>query len=1087
MTDPCLTLALRNASLCGPFDPMSLLAASGIDPATAAGDALTGALSRHVDETLLRDSGGALKLHWMLKPDSRRTALADLVNAHLTEAALRNAPRPAPQDRLAPVLRAILSGRAPGEPARSPAEPRALHLARCLAHWGIVHDAAQFAAAAPSMVTARLHTLRGDAADRIRRLQRARDIETVLPHLPAGPDEPPRTIPLFGRDHYRRRLTRHLEGHGDDPRPVLLTGIGGAGKSALLAAILQGWQTDPKAPIMLLLDFDRRQLASGDPVQMLHEIFRQLSAAIGTCPGIAADDRETVHDFLSQLRHDLPALTNIGTARSFDSQMSFIRTAILPRLAEARLEALRNRPIALVLDSFEAVDRQGGGVVTNLLLIEQHLRDKGLFGLRSVVSGRAEPADEAQLDTFFGPKSRRVNLRGVGKVSGGRLLERHDTAGIFTRREDREAASEALGGHPLALMVLGRYAATYDGTGAELLAEMKLDKRFRAEFAHVYLYERILLRISNPDVRALAHPGLALRHLNADLIRLILAKPCFGHAITPEKARDLLEELTREYWLVEPEPGAYPLRHRADLRRLMLPGLFADPRQGDRPEEAERKSDLATRARAVCEAAAGFYDKGPGKDDPAHGWWSNLTAREREVEATYYRALGSEMTPWFREDFAHQLDFVLGDDLETLPPAWTARVRVLRGDALSEADRANLPEDLMVLAVDAATKRMTRQGSVTGTVQIKGQKVVEFIYPDPKVEIEVPRSKDEADLPDAARSEIAASTARGEIVEAFLNADFHAVIEAAHSLNEKDENNFLNDYYQDDIWEQPLWYFLLSAAAVRGRVNTASSNERELTRLHSRIGKVIETIDDGMIDTAGQLLNDLLFPTIDGTSAERSPLRNNRLQGRAVMSALRGEPRLNESSGIMIAASALALASPLSALARDGSTLASMPLPRQIIEWVGPLADKLPPRLGQIQDAYRSSAPSFFVGEDLAAISQHDGPEFVRLFRGLSPDLYSPTATVMRDLPPHIVDGLLDTLIAMTGEAWPYELNLSDVRPFAPESASTYVETVDQFGLLGELLGLLADHDPRAATLKRMHDVIGLWFFGLALPEDDAR
>ncbi|MCB2130425.1 MAG: ATP-binding protein [Rhodobacteraceae bacterium] len=1080
MTDPRLTLALRNASLCGPFDPLALLVASGIDPATPAGDTLAGALSLHVEETLLHDRGGAPILRWTLKPDSRRAALADLVNGHLTGAALRNAPAPAPKDRLAPVLRAILSGTAPGEPARAPAEPRALHLVRCLAHWGTVHDAAQFAAAAPSMDKDRLQTLRGEAADRIRRLQRARDIETVLPHLPSAGGEAPRPIPLFGRDHYRRRLTGHLEGRGDDPRPVLLTGIGGAGKSALLAAILQGWQTDPKAPIMLLLDFDRRQLAPGDPVQMLHEVFRQLSAAIGTCPGLTADDRKGLHDFLSALRHDLPALTTTGTARSFDSQMSFIQTAILPRLADPKIAALRQRPIALVLDSFEAVDRQGGGVVTNLLSIERDLRESGLRGLRSVVSGRAEPADEAQLAKFFGPKSRRITLRGIGKVSGGRLLERHDSAGIFTRREDREAASEALGGHPLALMVLGRYASTYDGTGADLLAELKLDKRFRAEFAHVYLYERILLRIANPDVRALAHPGLVLRHLNADLIRLILAEPCFGHAIPPERAAALLADLTGEYWLVEPEPGTYPLRHRADLRRLMLPGLFAEPRRGDRPEEAARKADLATRARAVCDAAAAFYDKGPGKDDPAHGWWSALPPREREVEAAYYRALGSEMTPWFREDFAHQLDFVLGEDLETLPPAWIARVRVLRGDALSETDKAALPEDLRVLAVEAASKRMTRQGGVTGSMRARetGADVAG---------IKVSVSDAAEGPPEINISGITASTARSEIVEAFLGADFDTVVSASSYLDDKDEHELLSNSSLDGIWESPIWYSLLATAALSGAPPPLA---RKLSPSRAKVGKVFSTIDDGLLDVAGRLLNDLLFPTIDATSAERSPLRNNRMQGRAVVAALTGKTPLPEGKGILLAPGAFSLAAPLvgltGAATGTGDAALTLPLPRQIVDRTAPIAAKLPPRLSQLQDAYRATQPAFFAGEDLDFLTDYPGPSLLRYFRGLSPELYEPAAAVLRDFPPDKADERIDALIAAAGAAWPYELDLTELGPFRADRALTYVETADQYGLLGVLLGLMADDDPRAATLKRMHDVIGLWFFGLPLPDTPA-
>ena len=89
------------------------------------------------------------------------------------------------------------------------------------------------------------------------------------------------------------------------------------------------------------------------------------------------------------------------------------------------------------------------------------------------------------------------------------------------------------------------------------------------------LYGRILRHIANEKVRRLAHPGLVLRRITADLIEKVLAKPCNLELSSPEDATELFEALEREATLVDRDPATGDLVHRTDVRELMLPMLRA--------------------------------------------------------------------------------------------------------------------------------------------------------------------------------------------------------------------------------------------------------------------------------------------------------------------------------------------------------------------------------------------------------------------------------------------------------------------------------------------------------------------------------
>ncbi|MCQ0092537.1 ATP-binding protein [Roseovarius sp. M141] len=1043
------TLILRNASLSGGFDPLAMLNSVDLGPgARQYRDGALRVLSLQSTEHL--QSGG---YRWMVTPDCRRRALREFLSAAMIAQTLNAAPALEKGDVLGQILRTILRKEIPAVPERRAEETDDAYLARQLAHASATYDAAQFAEVVPALDTKWIESVRNAADLRIKTLQRRQDIQIVLP------------TKLYGRGHYKRILSRHLRALEDDPRPLLLTGAGGIGKSALVASLIHGWEGRADAPMIIFLDFDRRQLVGGSPVQMVHEVLRQLSVGLAN-KKLSAEKKEALIEFLRDVRRQLPALDTSGGERTYSSQFGRMLSAIFPRFQEPAAKPLHMMNIAMFFDSFEAVNRQGGGVVRTLMDIENSLRDNGLTNLRTIVSGRAAPLPEPDLTEAFGDEARRIDIGGLGAVSGARLLEHCDKAGVFRTVQERQTASDALGGHPLALRVLAKFAASHEGGATSLLEDLAHDPRFKAEFAQVYLYERILQRISDEDVRALAHPGLVLRQLNKDMIRLVLAVPCFGAPITSDRAADLMTRLRDEYWLVEEEPGDFPARHRSDLRRLMLPGLFAGPRPSDSGPTAARKTTLRNNARAVCVAAADLFEFGPPRGDAAHVWWRVMPPGVRQVEAAYYRALGTDLEPSFDLDYANRMHTILGEDLDTLPLVWVARVKALRGEPLSAAEWDQLPPNLRENAEAQTFKRMKVQGVGMGRVGAKT----------------APRKK-AADVSGAGTtpepSGIAADATpqhlAREIGRGFLLGQFDRASSLGPRYFDARRSEGLSVENGDDFWGTAVWQSILLAGALEGTGWEDDGHLSDLPPPMPDLYAAAKGASTGASDScADALIRALENP--DGWHApDRMPVRANRLAGRQIMEVLamsgarRKEP-------FVLSARAFCLA--VSPTDPSGVPPGEPPdLPGDLRRLLNPLYGAAPVTLGAMQEIYRLNEPIAIYPEELMKMSDPARVLFADMLRGLSPELYEPTGAFLRDQSPARVGEMVAHLTKDPGTHWPQDLRSDRKIPYREEEFGTVIETADQCGLLAGLLDLMAQDDARVAPLLRMHNLIGEWFF----------
>lgn len=1074
-------LAREVAAVSGCFDPDDLCRAIGLQRWSETRREFLGHLSRDIAEVTSSAPGAPRRYGWILSPDQRRSTLRQFLTQTQLGQVLDHAPTPWHDDLFGQALHRLLSGHDVAIP-----RPRATDddesLLEHLRQNAALLDAVQFVRVVPVLDMSVLDRLESEVKRQIQDIQKRRDLASGQPTR------------HFGYRNVRRRLSNFLRGKTVDTRPVLLTGTGGIGKSALLARLLQDWQTRQDAPITVILDFDRPQLKSGSPIQIAREILSQLATGVRRAIE-PADEAAAMSRTLRDLRGRLLTTDTFGDLRDHVSQAAALETNFPEWFQGDWAAKLREYPIALALDSFEAVDRQGGQVVTQILNVELWLRNH-LTGLRTVLSGRAAPLSGDELDRRFGPASRRIELRGLSLEAGAQLLEQEDNSlatdekpAVLTNPILRLQVSELLDGHPLALRIFVQYARGHQGDIDGLVDSLKQDEGFRAEFAHRFLYERILERINDPEMQKLAHPGLVLRQINDDLIRFVLAGPCLGlpdgSLPSEEEAARLGQKLRDEYWLVDEDEPPFTLRHRADVRRMMVAGLFAGPRANDTLEDRDRKTALRRDALAVCTAARDYFLNGPPREAGAEPMarWVALDEELREVQALHYAAfVAPEDPPAFDIGTARALDLSLGEDLETLPPAWRARVKIHLDRVLTREEAAHVPEDLREKAESQEFTAAVQHGLSAAeeefsTVSAASRKRA---APAPDIEAHQDRYR-----PDGSEW-LSASRLSRDIQRAFAAARFDEVAELGAQYIEA-----LSDQPQDEaeadtaealtrgFWRQPLWQCLLVAGTgtdtadlgtvAQSHVGSNQGYQSLLDAISSCVTGSGNELDFSGLRTAG------FRSYVDSYRLSESPLDDWLGRNLSLVSITSGPgsgpPAAPRSPrALALAAGRIGAEEEFASLFESVSDLASR------IEkfWAQGAVG-----LSEIAALYRQ----FGEDEDIVRLLQserlpHSDTAF-RMFRGLNPDLYPPLRHILDDQEGEVTVRLAQVL-SERARHWPRELRPEAVHGYTGRQSSNLVEAADQCGELGTLCAFLAEFDPRAATVREMFDRLSDWFFPFA-------
>lgn len=605
---------LACAALLGVFDPEKLVAAEGAER-----DARLRALAAVAVEvpvnvpTRFADAPVEVRWNWRLTPDGQRMGL-EQVPLGVERAALLQKVAALGGDAMTEAFLLLLKGakRAPAFVPKPGKAPRAADLPRLLRLMQAL-DLLVKAGVPLEGWAAEADLSRRLAQSTVKADKRAASAQ-ILPWKLQGRRAELAALERFAvagevRSPIRRWDANRVGSFVDAPA-VVLSGLGGSGKSALLEA-LRRRLARAGSVLQVTLDLDQPALRGGQRVALTQELLRQIGQARPQLDAQLSEVRQTLRGGV--------AMTTEGLSPSRDASAVYASLSELNRiLSEESQEEIR---LLLVFDTFEEALILGE---TRVRLIADWigLVGRSLLNPTVILSGRE--AGGLMSMALPGLAMQGGILLGDLSSAGGRALlrDQFDRRGVGAVDLVPDLV-RVFGADPLTLMMLARFA---EGMGKEgrdsrqALADLvgggssEARNRLDGEMRQTFLMSRILNRLPTQELVALASPGLVLREVTPVLIREVLAGPCkLKPGLTPAEAVELFERLEDMVWLVQrPSADEQRVVHVPALRRRMLPFVL----QGET-------------AQAVIAGAVGWYEARAAEGDPG-----------AEYEAMYYRALG---------------------------------------------------------------------------------------------------------------------------------------------------------------------------------------------------------------------------------------------------------------------------------------------------------------------------------------------------------------------------------------------------------------------------------------------------------------
>jgi cellulose synthase operon protein C len=476
----------------------------------------------------------------------------------------------------------------------------------------------------------------------------------------------------------REEELKQLEAYVQDKarsQPLFVFGSGGVGKSTLLAQFILSHIDAIQAPFAYI-DIDRSSIRPDEPLTLLLEIIGQLREQLPIDPNIMDS---LVNDIVQDIGivESGRQLESLGTRAGYREHISSLDNE-LGRVFAADEDGFKT--VIIFVDTFEEAQWFGPSIVNGLLDFLFALNDSQ--NVKLVLAGRVldkefvrremqnllEELSSGGIDAHEVVKLTSRLCVNVNLLAWEPALELLRTALEEMEQEpldevDLEEIIKIVTCNPMAIKLAARLLAI-DGMKKFKEQRNEFLAQLRAEKIQALLYGRILSHIRVKDARKVAYPGLVVRRLTPDVIREVLAKPCGLELTEARNEFDIFEDLKNEVALVTYHPADNSLRHRVDVRRVMLEDL----------EDHVGKDTV----RQIDEAAVAYY---AGKTDPA--------SRAEEI---YHRLRLKEPADaldgrWMPDAARYLKD--AGEDLPAQQQLWLARKLniTLADDVRQEADQ----------------------------------------------------------------------------------------------------------------------------------------------------------------------------------------------------------------------------------------------------------------------------------------------------------------------------------------------------------------------------------------------------------------
>jgi len=389
---------------------------------------------------------------------------------------------------------------------------------------------------------------------------------------------------------------------------VILTGLGGVGKSTLIAKFVRE-VLDADAATVAILDFDRPGINIDDQPWIAEEILRQLSEQN---PMLQEGQAAAIANIKQR---DDRILQKSVTSDKFEG--SSVSQQLLALVGEGIFAAgKQNKPFLLVLDTLEEITQKSAS--EQLFEWINTVVDM-LSPVRVVIifSGRLFDDQLKQFQRLSYVRKKTVEVNQFDTVIASHFLRKQ---GLSDTLSDKIARSELLPLRPLELKLIARVLKDGDLSFGALKRELSKKSNKGQELFAGVIYRRVLMRIPDKDVRAIAYPGLILRYITPALVRHVL-QPALGlKEMTMAEAEETVKKLAKFSWLTY-KSGQDQVWHRKDLRRSMLRLMIAQ-----QPDKAE----------SIRENAILYFQSG--------------TTAEDKSEELYHRLMGVR-SPKDGEDF----------------------------------------------------------------------------------------------------------------------------------------------------------------------------------------------------------------------------------------------------------------------------------------------------------------------------------------------------------------------------------------------------------------------------------------------------
>ena len=385
---------------------------------------------------------------------------------------------------------------------------------------------------------------------------------------------------------------KNIIGWHDKP-PLLIKGVGGVGKSALIAKVIaeQNTQMKGKSLPFIYIDFDLPGFSIAEPMTLLLESLRQIEIQNPAYAEII----DAIKRQISEMILDKDGNKTIEKTNASQRGLVFESIGDIIKRYNVEISKIRDTPILIVFDSFEEMQyRATSAQLFSFFTFIQEVSEL-IPRIRPIFVGRAE-IDESFLDFNFDA----LTITDFDERSAMALLERLDVKESSTR----EFIYKNFGGIPLMLLLA---ANVYNKEDVD-----KTDKKKVIDKKWEYLVTRILGHIHNKKVRNIAIPGMLVRHISPEVIMHILAKPTKIYPIELEEAKQIYEELKKETALITRSEDSDSFSFRQDLRMTCEKMIL------------EKFSDAAAQIR---ENAIEYYSKYEEENDPV---------RQKKYQAEYY-------------------------------------------------------------------------------------------------------------------------------------------------------------------------------------------------------------------------------------------------------------------------------------------------------------------------------------------------------------------------------------------------------------------------------------------------------------------